>query len=107
MQITDTRFGLNETVRIQFARYPNGQLALQLVTEDGEPWLIATSATAFPVPDGCIAVKNWSENDGVPDILVRGGVIEGVPLASVASGFVSVPIYRLTAAALAVAGAVL
>jgi hypothetical protein len=104
MLVTDTRFGLNETVRVQFERYPNGQLALLLVTEDREPWLTATSAIFSPVPAGCIAVKDWSENEGVPAILLQSGVIEGDPVARVSSGFVAIPIYRLTAAAVQAAG---
>jgi hypothetical protein len=104
MLVTDTRFGLNETVRVHFERYPNGQLALLLVTEDHEPWLTATSAISSPVPTGCIAVKDWSENEGVPAMLLKSDVIEGDPVARVSSGFVAIPIYRLTAAAILAAG---
>ena len=104
MLVTDTRFDMNETVRVQFERYPNGQLALLLVTADREPWLTATSAISTPIPIGCIAVKDWSENEGVPAILLQAGVIEGDPVAQVSSGFVAIPIYRLTAAAALAAG---
>jgi hypothetical protein len=104
MKVTDTRFGLNETVRVQFERYRNGQIALLLVTEDGEPWLDATSAIDAPVPTGCIAVKDWSENDGVPAILLQAGVIEGAPVSHIPSGYVAVPIYHLSAVALQAAG---
>jgi hypothetical protein len=104
MLVNDTRFGLNETVRVQFERYPNGQLALLLVTADREPWLTATSTISSAVPTGCIAVKDWSENEGVPAILLQSGVIEGDPVARVSSGFVAIPIYRLTAAAVLAAG---
>jgi hypothetical protein len=101
MLVIDTRFGLNEAVRVQFARYRNGQIALSLVTQDGEPWLDATCSLPSPVPAHCVAIKNWSENDGVPAMLLAAGVIEGAPVAHTASGFVAVPIYRLTSAALA------
>jgi len=99
MLVTDTRFRVHETVRALFARYPNGQIALQRVTETQEPWLTATSAIGAPVPAGCVAIKDWSENEGVPAILLASSVIEGAPVARVRSGCVAVPIYRLTAAA--------
>jgi hypothetical protein len=99
MLVMDTRFGSNEAVRAQFQRYRNGQICITLVTEEGEPWLDATSAIPFPVPAGCVAVKDWSENDGVPAILLQSGVIEGDPVAHIPSGYVAVPIYRLTVAA--------
>jgi hypothetical protein len=101
MQLTDTRHGLNQAVIAKFRRYRNGQTAIQLVTDDGEPWLTATYAMTAPVPPDCVALKNWSENAGVPEILVAGGVLEAGPVAQIASGHVLVPIFRLTARAAA------
>ena len=106
MLVTDTRFRVHETVRALFARYLNGQIAVQLVTETQEPWLTATAAIGATVAAGCIAVKDWSENEGVPAILLASGIIEGEAVAYEPSGFVAVPIYRLTAAAREAAEAV-
>jgi hypothetical protein len=101
MLVMDTRFGLDEKVRTEFACYRNGQIAISLISQDGEPWLDATCSLPSPVAADCVAIKNWSENEGLPSILLHAGVIEGAPVAHVRSGFVAVPIYRLTRAALA------
>jgi hypothetical protein len=101
MKIIDTRYGLNEVVIAKFLRHHNGQTAIELETTDGEPWLTATVAVPQTIPAGCVAVKDWSESEGIPDVLTDGGLIEGGPVQHVRSGFVDVPVYRLTAAALA------
>jgi hypothetical protein len=101
MKMVDTRYGLNEIVIARFLRYQNGQTAIELETTDGEPWLTATVAVPQTIPTGCVAVKGWSENEGIPEVLTQGGLIEGGPVQHVRSGFVDIPVYRLTAAALA------
>jgi hypothetical protein len=101
MQLIDTRYGLNETVVTRFAHYQNGQTAIQLATPDGEPWLTATSAVPVSVEPTCVVIKDYSENEGVAELLVQAGVIEAQPIRHVASGFVRMPVYRLTSAALA------
>jgi hypothetical protein len=101
MQLIDTRFGLNTTVEVCFERYQNGQIAIQLIeAETGEPWTTATSALESPVPKGQVAIKNWSENEGIDTLLLNAGVIEGAPVARARSGFVSVPLYQLSKSAL-------
>jgi len=99
MQFLDTRFGLDQPVLPQFARYANGQLALTLLCPDGEPWLTVTSAVATSLPADAIAVKDWSENEGVPQLLIQAGLIEALALTRIKASFVEVPVYRLTAAA--------
>jgi hypothetical protein len=100
MQLVDTRMGLNQPVEVAFARYRNGQIALTLVCPDGDDWLTATSAVDAAIPGDAVAVKDWSENEGVPDLLIAGGLIEPAPFMRIRSGFVAIPVYRLTAAAL-------
>ena len=98
MEIIDNRFGADTRVSARFERYQNGQLALELVeTETGEAWCTATVALPAGLPDDLIAIKSWSENEGMPEILERAGLIEGQPVQSVRSGFVQIPVYRLTA----------
>ena len=101
MQIIDSRFGLNETVAIRFETYRNGQRAILLETLDGEPWLDATRAVAAAIPADCVAIKDYSENEGLLDVLIKQGVVEAGTVTSIASGFVRLPVHRLTRAALA------
>lgn len=99
MQLVDTRFDLNQTVLARFGRYSNGQTVIELMCEDGESWLTATCAIPSSIPAGAVAIKDWSENEGIVAILLTAGVIEGPPLARLPLGFLSVPVYRLSRAA--------
>lgn len=104
MIVIDNRFsrlGPTECVT-EFARYRNGQLNLQLYTrQTGEPWLTASVAlNNEELPEGCMFVKNYSENEGVVSMLFNAGVIEVEPVKTVRSGFVEISAYRLTEAAL-------
>jgi hypothetical protein len=99
MNIVDTRFGLKTDVSVSFSRYGSGELRLDLEeAESQEPWLTATVAVGAPgaIPKDCIAVKDYSENEGVANLLIANGLIESTPVASIKSGFVVVKVYRLT-----------
>jgi len=64
---------------IKFHRYRSGEIGIQIVGDQGEPQGVATVAL---VPSGAphpgeygVWLKGWSENDGVPDALVRAGIV--------------------------------
>jgi len=104
MEIIDNRYGAGTPVSARFERYQNGQLALGLVeAATGEDWCVATVAVPEGLPDDLIAVKNWSENEGMTGVLERAGLIEGRPVKNLQSGFVQIPVYRLTALGLQLA----
>lgn len=67
-----------------------------LIESDGERMCIASVNPDMELPEHHIAIKNWSENDGMDDFLKKVGIIENEPIYSVPSGFVSIPIYPLT-----------
>lgn len=81
---------------VQKAEYDNGRPALRLVdAEDGSP--IATATVNLPdVPLGKnqVAIKSYSECEGMLDALVAAGVVKPTG-QSVASGYVQVPICEL------------
>lgn len=82
----------------QFSYYGNGRLALILVDPfTGER--VATASVNVPevdLEDNEIAIKDYSENQGVLDALVDAGMVALTDRA-VASGFVTLPIVRLLA----------
>lgn len=79
-----------------------GAAALQLI-EDGTGERIATASTNPPeiMPPGCMAIKDWFENEGMTASLVAAGAIEPDRVSDQASGHVMIGIHRLTPAALA------
>lgn len=64
---------------IQFGRYQSGEIAMQIVSPDGEP---EATATVSLVPYGAehpgehgVWLKGWSENEGVPAALEKAGIV--------------------------------
>jgi hypothetical protein len=76
--------------------YNNGRPALELIeVGTGEPVAVATvNVPDECIPGGFVAVKDYSENEGMLAALVLQHVVES-PKISVASGFVTIPVCRL------------
>lgn len=95
---------------MRFARYRSTQnIAVQLVVNNpdgtfeqamhGEPMCMATT-NLTALPDGQIAIKNWSENDGIVNSLVKAGLIEPEACGQIENDFVSAPVHKLTPGAI-------
>ena len=70
---------IDDEVELQFARYYNTSIAITGVSTNGlhEPIFKATVAIDGELPnDDCVFLKGWSENTGLPEALVRAGVVE-------------------------------
>lgn len=76
-------------------RYHNGNLALQIFDDEG---LIATCTVngRAETEGSIIAIKDYSENEGMVDFLKSIGIIEDTPHYIEYSGFVTIPYYDLT-----------
>ena len=76
--------------------YDNGRVALQLVdAEDGSPIAKATvNLPDVPLGKNQVAIKDWSENEGMLDALVAAGVVKPTG-QTVRSGYVEVPVCEL------------
>lgn len=81
---------------VEKRQYENGRPALQLIdAEDGSP--IATATVNLPdVPLGKneVAIKDWSENEGMLAALTEAGVVKPTG-QTIRSGFVEVPVCEL------------
>lgn len=70
----------------------NGRLALELALSNGEPVAMATTNIIWePLEPNEIIIKNYAENEGIYDCLVKHGVISKVKRYSY-SNHVSCPI---------------
>ena len=68
---------INEDVILDMDRhYGNGSRAITATTLQGEPQFTATVALAEIPTEGCVFLKGWSENEGIPEALVKAGVVE-------------------------------
>lgn len=78
------------------SRYTNDRPALILIeAESGEQYCVASvNLPDDDIRDGEIAIKDYSENAGVLDALIDGGVVSE-PIGYISSGFVDVPVCRL------------
>jgi hypothetical protein len=77
-------------------QYDNGRPALQLIdAEDGSPIAAATvNLPDVPLGRNQVAIKSYSENEGMLDALVAAGVVKPTG-QMVRSGYVEVPICEL------------
>lgn len=84
----------NYKCEVSTSHYKNGRVAL-LLSEDGQPITVAT--VNLPDEDlkpNEVAIKNYSENEGILDALIEAGIVES-PHDVRFSGFVIIPICRL------------
>ena len=81
---------------VEMAQYRNGCTAIMLFDdEDEEPYAVASVALPVRHPDGCVWVKDYSENTGMKDALVLAGIIAPDAVATVHSGFVDISAHKL------------
>lgn len=82
--------------RIELGAYNNGRLAFELISiKNDEPILVAT----VNVPEAIlrkdeVIIKNYSENEGVLEVLVKAKIISE-PIGYIKTGFASSPICRI------------
>lgn len=89
---------------IEFSRYvADNSIAIKLNSSAGEPLLVATSCLheygIKPKSDDCVFLKDYSENAGIGDALVKAGILEPMGYGSeivFATHTVTFPCYRLT-----------
>jgi len=65
---------------VEFSKYPyNGETAIRVFSEDGEPEATATVALESAPPARSrngVWLKGWSENEGVPEALEKAGIVK-------------------------------
>ncbi len=66
----------DERVVLSFEHYGDHSTAIRLVSLDYEPIAVATVALDEKPPAGHVFLKGWSENEGIPDALVKAGIVE-------------------------------
>lgn len=75
--------------------YLNGNKALQIVDDEGVICTCSVNGLRINDTDE-IGIKDWSENEGMVDFLLKNEIIFGEPIDYENSGFVTIPYYKLT-----------
>ena len=93
--VIDTAYCKQTECMIHKLRYPAGQaLALIIESLDGEPLMTASvNLVDEHLADNEVAIKDWSENEGIRECLEKLGVI-GPVKRSVKTGFVTATIHE-------------
>jgi hypothetical protein len=88
-------YGGEYELQVSFGKYANGQTRIQLIdSSDGIPYCTATVAVDYELAETEVAIKNYSENEGILNSLIDAGVI-GHPRTFIQSGYVKIPICKL------------
>lgn len=68
-------FWKNETLKVKIVKYPNGNNAIFILDEYGIPYAKASVNPDVILESDEVAIKNWSENKGILDVLVNAKII--------------------------------
>lgn len=74
----------------------NDNLCLTLFNNELGPIARITVNTDVKLPDDRIAIKNYSENEGMVAWLFKNNLIEKEPIRHVLQGYVEIPVHKLT-----------
>ena len=77
-------------------KYGNGRTAVVLEDEEGLYAVATVNLPDEPLEDGYVFVKDYSENEGMLQALVDAGIVERTDKDTVQSGYVEVPVAKLT-----------
>lgn len=92
-KLTKVKF-LGEECTLSLQAYMRGGHALQLLCEDGSPMAMATTWVEGLEPQE-MAIKDYSENEGIYDALLEAGVIQPYH-RTIDSGFAKLKVVKLT-----------
>lgn len=79
---------------IEKLAYQNKRIALQLIGPEGPECTASVNMPDLPCPEGYTYIKDYSENEGILDELIRHGIVDA-PEAVVASGHVVIPLCKV------------
>ena len=66
---------MGEECTIEFQKYAEGGIAMQLWCEDGPMGKATVCVPGFPLESNQVLIKDWSENEGMLKALVDAGIV--------------------------------
>jgi hypothetical protein len=89
-----TFLGIDYEVKISRFNTNNRPALFLIDCSDGSPARISVNLPQIEMADNETAIKNYSENDGILEHLIKDGIVSE-PVRFVDSGFVQVPICKI------------
>ncbi len=65
----------NKKLFVQFERYTNDNVCIDVVDKFGECYLTATTNLGFKLDSNLVIIKNYSENEGIKECLILHNII--------------------------------
>lgn len=93
----ESKYGTYKDSFFRVGHYENDNTAIEIWSNSEGPITKVTVNPDINVPKDMIAVKDYSENEGMVDWLMSMDIIEGEPLKIVNTGWITIPIYKLSA----------
>jgi hypothetical protein len=93
---TSPYYNITYKLSVSLSEYSNGQNAILLYdTADGFPYATASvSLPNYEMDSDEVAIKNYSENEGILESLITAGIISK-PHLIITSGHVNIPICKI------------
>lgn len=82
------------TVYLQSRNYTSGNVRIDLIDACDHCPYMSVTVNVDGLDENEVAIKNYSENEGILDVLVNEGIVKP-PHRHVKSGFVLIPICEL------------
>ena len=92
----ESKYGNYEDCSFRVGHYENGNTAVEVWSNTEGPITKITVNPDITIPKNMLAIKNYSENEGVDDWMISQNLIEAAPLHIIKIGWVEIPVYRLT-----------
>ena len=85
----------NEELSLKFGRYKDTNLiSLQLYDNKGFPYMVASFNLDIEPMEPIMAVKNWSENEGIEQALIDHGIITRC-VGTIQQGFIEANLHKV------------
>ena len=91
-----SHFGNKYEGGLEFGRYGNGNLAVQLNLDNGEPYATLSVNTELALADNEFVAKTYSENEGLVEQFIEKGHFVPVSISAPVGFAPSQPILRLS-----------
>ena len=91
-----SHFGNKYEGSLEYLRYQNGNLAVQLNLDNGEPYATLSVNTELALADNEFVAKTYSENEGLVEQFIEKGCFVPVSISAPVGFAGSQPILRLS-----------